>query len=129
MTPVNNNIPYGRNASVFGQFSRAKATPVHLWGFKFSGENKKMSDIDVGANEFIFRVEGNKRMQGLSDADILSQIGLLLTHSASTWYWASQHLFTSWNSFVNALRRTFLSTYHMVDAMADISSRVQGKNE
>lgn len=68
-------------------------------------------------------------MQGLSDADILSQVGLLLTHSASTWYWASQHLFTSWQSFVDALRRTFLSSYHMIDALAELSGRVQGKNE
>lgn len=126
---VNNDIPYGRNSSVFGHFNRTKATPVHQWGFKFSGEDKRVSDQDVGANEFIFRVDGNKRMQGLSDADILSQIGMLLTHRASTWYWASQHLFTSWQSFVDALRRTFLSTYHMIDSLDEISRRTQGKTE
>lgn len=120
---------WGRNASVFGQFSRTKAVPVHTWGFTFSGEPKKKTDSDVGVNEFIYRVNVNKRMQGLSDADILSQIGFLLTHGASTWYLACQHMFTSWQTFIDAMRRTFLSSYHMIDAMDEISRRVQGKNE
>lgn len=122
-------LQWGRNASEFGQFARTKAVPVHTWKVSFGGENKKMSDTDVGANDFIYRVNVNKRMQGLSDADILSQIGFLLTHSASTWYLACQHMFTSWQTFVDAMRRTFLSSYHMIDAMDEISRRTQGKSE
>lgn len=126
---ANNDTNWGRNASEFGHFARTKAVPVHTWKVTFSGENRKMSDTDVGANEFIYRVNVNKRMQGLSDADILSQVGFLLTHSASTWYLACQHMFTSWQSFVEAMRRTFLSAYHMIDAMDEISRRTQGKTE
>lgn len=128
-TPTISDGIVGRNASVFGQFSRTKAIPVHLWKVTFSGEGRKMSDTDVSTNEFIYRVTVNKRMQGLSDADILSQIGFLLTHSASVWYLASQHRFTSWVSFIEAMRSTFLSPYHAIDAMDEISRRVQGKSE
>lgn len=126
---ANSDGALSQQASVFGRFSRTKATPVHLWKVTFSGENRKMSETDVSTNEFIYQVTVNKKMQGLSDADILSQIGFLLTHSASIWYLASQHRFTSWSSFVDELRKTFLSPYHAVDAMDEISRRVQGQSE
>lgn len=68
-------------------------------------------------------------MQGLSDPDILSQIGFLLTNSASTWYLAFEHMFKNKQSFVGAMRRNFLSSYHMIDEMDEISHRTQAKNE
>lgn len=121
----NRNDPFNHSINC----SRMKPVPVHSWKISFSGEAQRMSETDLGVNDFIFQVTVQKNAQSLSDNDVLSQIVFLLTHSARTWYYACHESFYNWEAFVEAMRRTFLSVHHKVDALLEIANRVQRPSE
>lgn len=108
---------------------RLKPLPVHLWKISFSGDDKPKEVTDLRVNEFLYQVEINKRAQRISDDEMLGQVSTLLNGTARIWYYAYFHSFTSWQAFVDAVRRRFLSPYHEQDAIDEISRRVQKRGE
>lgn len=129
--PINQNRPnYGmQNRFPRNYAPRMKTVPIHQWKISFSGEDQRVSETDLSASEFVFQANVHKEAQMLSDGDMLSQIGVLLTHRAKTWYFARHRRFYSWETFVEALRKTFMSSHHHIDALLDIANRIQKPNE
>lgn len=102
---------------------------MHKWDIHFSGEEKLVSNTDLRVNEFLYQIDCGKVRQRISDDEMLGQIGWLLTGAARTWYYAYFKTFRDWPTFVDALRRRFLSPYHEQDTLDEISKRVQRKTE
>lgn len=127
-----NETPMSMNRSSMSTMSyhqRLKGVPVHKWNISFSGEDKLASNTDLRANEFLYQIECGKVRQRISDEEMLGQVGWLLTGAARTWYYAYFKTFTDWPTFVEKLRRRFLSPYHHQDALDEISRRVQRPGE
>lgn len=102
---------------------RQKGVPVHKWNINFSGEEKLSSNTDLRVNEFLYQIECGKSRQHISDDEMLGQIGWLLTGAARTWYYAYFKTFRDWPTFVERMRRRFLSPYHEQDTLDTISRR------
>lgn len=111
------------------QYPRSRMLPIHDWKINFSGEDKLVSPIDLRINEFLYQIEVNKHARRISDEEMLGQISSLLTGTARTWYYAYYRTFQSWSHFVESMRRRFLSRFHELDALDEISQRKQGKIE
>lgn len=108
---------------------RSKTIPIYNWDVKFSGEVSLVSPQDMPIDEFLYLIKVKKDAQRISDEDLLWQISSLLTHSAYTWYYAYYNTFTNWQSFVEAIRRRFVSNFHYQDTLDMISSRPQRDDE
>lgn len=124
------NVQPGRNLVPMAVYQpRVKGVPVHKWNINFSGEEKLVSNTDLRVNEFLYQIKCGKDRQHISDDEMLGQIGWLLTGAARTWYYAYYNTFRDWTTFVEAMRRRFLSPYHEQDTLDEISRRVQRKTE
>lgn len=108
---------------------RSRIQPIYDWNLNFSGEEKLTSPNDLRINEFLYQIEINKHARQISDEEMLGQISSLLTGPARTWYYAYYRSFRDWGHFVESMRRRFLSQYHELDALDEISQRKQGKTE
>lgn len=129
--PNNDNVRGENGGNQAGQFMRlrSKMIPIHNWQLNFSGEDKLASAIDLRINEFLYQIEVNKHAQHISDEEMLGQISTLLTGTARTWYYAYYRSFRNWGHFVESMRNRFLSPFHELDALDEISQRKQGKTE
>lgn len=124
--------PTAENAAqvvVQSPYPRSRMLPIHDWKLNFSGEDKLVSPIDLRINEFLYQIEINKHARRISDEEMLGQISSLLTGTARTWYYAYYRTFQSWGHFVESMRRRFLSRFHELDSLDEISQRKQGKTE
>lgn len=130
---VNNRVSYADREAAPNSFPRLRSRiqPIHDWKLNFSGEEKLVSptDLIVRINEFLYQIEINKHARRISDEEMLGRISSLLTGSARTWYYAYYRSFRDWEHFVEAMRKRFLSQYHELDALDEISQRKQGKTE
>lgn len=118
--------PY-RNTALPTQ--RLEAVPVFHWKISFSGDETKKDTTDLNINEFLYQVDIHKQSLHISDDEMLGQVVWLLSGTARTWYYAYFRNFSNWSTFIDLLRKRFLSPYYEQDALDEISKRVQKKNE
>lgn len=85
-------------------FAMAGGHRIHQWPFRFDGVAKGLD-----AEDFLFRVERQAQLNGVSTQALVLGIGNLLTGRASQWYWTYQRQFqdASWNQ----LKHAFLGRY------------------
>lgn len=77
---------------------------IGKWSLRFSGAPKTL-DVD----DFLFRVERQARLHGVSDGALAIGVGDLLTCGAADWFWSFQRKFDNPTWF--QLRQAFIRRY------------------
>lgn len=100
---------------------------IHQWALRFDGSSKGLDAAD-----FIFRVERQAQLYGVSDRALVIGVGSLLSGRASDWYWNKQRQAEdmTWPEWKHA----FLSRYAPqrdsdFKIRAQIEKRLQSNNE
>lgn len=100
---------------------------IRQWSLRFSG-----APGGLDAEDFLFRVERQAQLNGVSPAALVLGIGDLLTDRASQWYWTYQRRgeALSWEDLKDAFIRRFVPSRETdYDIRAKIESRKQRPNE
>lgn len=96
---------------------------IRQWSLRFSGAT---SDIDV--EDFIFRVERQAQLNGVSHAALAIGLGDLLTERAATWYWTYQRAGECGDWF--ELKRALLQRYApRKDTDNEIRAKIEGRKQ
>lgn len=77
---------------------------MHQWALRFDGRNN-----DLDAEDFVFRVERQAYLYGVSTRALVIGVGNLLTGRASQWYWTNQRVYqnATWEQWKKAFLRRF----------------------
>lgn len=110
-----------------GQLGLAGGHRIRQWALRFSG-----STSGIGIDDFLFRVERQAQLDGVSDAALALGIGDLLTDRAAQWFWTFQRKgeYFSWNELKQAFLRRYASRRDTdYELRAKIESRKQRPGE
>lgn len=105
------------------QFGLAGGHRIRHWPLRFSGSPNGL-DID----DFLFRVERQAELYGVSHAALVIGIGDLLTDRAAQWYWTNQRKGGTLNWM--ELRQAFLRRYApRRDSDYDIRAKMENRKQ
>lgn len=96
---------------------------IHKWALRFSGAPNSLK-ID----DFIFRVERQARLHGVSEGALTIGVGDLLTDGAAHWFWTFQRKYedATWNE----LRQAFIRRYApRRESDYDIRARIESRKQ
>lgn len=96
---------------------------MHHWALRFDG-----SATSLSAEDFIFRVQRQAQLYGVSDGALVIGIGNLLVGRASEWFWTFQKNFgdVTWVQ----LKRAFLRRYAPVrETDYEIRSKIENRKQ
>lgn len=110
-----------------GQASLAGGHRIRQWPLRFSG-----SPTGIDIDDFLFRVERQAQLNGVSEAALVIGIGDLLTERAAQWYWTNQRKGGAQNW--TELRQAFIRRYAPrgdldFEIRAKMENRKQGVTE
>lgn len=103
--------------------SRNLAKLIDTWGVKFCG------GMNENVEEFLSRVDECNNITGLSDAELLRAVPLLLGGTALSVYRVYGSEWFSWGDVVDELRARYGDEYYGEKIMDEIRKRTQGASE
>lgn len=96
---------------------------VRRWGVSYSGGG------EGSIEEFLTRVEECRELTGLTEAELLRALPLLLSGTALQWYRQNRHLFQSWEQLRFAVRDRFGEALWQRRLKEEARRRTQGPDE
>lgn len=104
-------------------------SPISRWGLTFDGPTSRTSIED-----FIYRIEKFKRLDGISDDQVAQNLHLMLSGDAERWFWIFEkdHPNASWPTWKAALLDHFrgpVMADHDDRRITEIVNRKQGQRE
>lgn len=101
-----------------------KTIPINQWNIKFSGD-----DSGLSLSEFLGEVELFAESEQFSPCELFSSAVHLFSGFARKWFKANYSQLFSWEELVRALKQEFQPEYYDYLLLAEIDSRLQGKEE
>lgn len=98
--------------------------PINQWNIKFSGE-----DGGLSLSEFLGEVELFAESEQFTSRELFSSAVHLFSGFARKWFKANYSQLSSWEELVHALKQEFQPEYYDYLLLAEIDSRLQGKEE
>lgn len=94
-----------------------------LQGVSFGGESGDRVDV------FLRSLERVRRIEEITDSELLKVIPTLLTGSAASWFEANASSLTSWSRFESRVKEVYLPRNHDLRLRRDLYHRTQAEGE